>query len=110
MNIPERTHRASTDDNTLQSIYAYTCDPPRTPHDGRMYVCTQGVESLYTWNGKVEMDNELMLMAKTQTSLVEQVAKHVEDKHPYDVPEVIAVPVDNGSDAYLDWVVRETAT
>ena len=70
----------------------------------------QGVESLYVWNGKVEIDNELMLMAKTKTSLVEQVAKHVEEKHPYDVPEVIAVPVDAGSDAYLDWVVRETAT
>ena len=70
----------------------------------------QGVESLYVWNGKVETDNEMLLMAKTKTSLVEQVAAHVEEKHPYDVPEVIAVPVDAGSDAYMDWVVRETTT
>ena len=73
-------------------------------------MCIQGVESLYTWNGKVEIDNELLLMAKTKTSLVNEVAKLVEEKHPYDVPEVIAVPVNAGSDAYLDWVVRETAT
>ena len=58
----------------------------------------------------MEIDNELLLMAKTKTSLVNEVAKLVEEKHPYDVPEVIAVPVNAGSDAYLDWVVRETAT
>ena len=70
----------------------------------------QGIESLYVWNGKVETDDELLLMAKTKTALVERVTAFVESSHPYDVPEVIAVPVHAGSDAYLDWVVRETTT
>jgi periplasmic divalent cation tolerance protein len=67
-----------------------------------------GVRSVYSWQGRIEEDPELLLMAKTQAGLVERLSQRVAELHPYDEPEVIALPVDGGSPGYLGWVVRET--
>ena len=68
-----------------------------------------GVESHYVWQGKVEVDQELLLVIKTRSALVPRVTAHVRQQHTYDEPEVIAVPITGGSQGYLDWVRANTA-
>ncbi|KAK3244392.1 divalent ion tolerance protein CutA [Cymbomonas tetramitiformis] len=67
-----------------------------------------GVESMYWWEGKVETDQELLLMIKSRQSLVNEVTAKVNEVHPYDVPEVISVPITGGSDKYLQWLADST--
>jgi periplasmic divalent cation tolerance protein len=67
-----------------------------------------GVTSVYTWKGKVEKENELLLMIKTQTSIVPRLIAEVREVHPYDVPEVISVPMGAGHADYLSWVRENT--
>ena len=60
--------------------------------------------SLYTWEGEVCADEELLLIIKTTKSAFDELASTVEEIHPYDVPEIIAVPLAAGSKDYLDWI------
>ena len=66
------------------------------------------VESMYWWDGKVQTDKELLMMIKTRSNLVEAVTKTVKNSHPYDVCEVIAVPITAGNEPYLNWVREST--
>ncbi len=68
-----------------------------------------GVRSVYRWEGKVEDGPEVLLVAKTRESLFGELDKRVRDLHPYSVPEVIALPISKGSEAYLAWLGEETA-
>jgi len=65
-----------------------------------------GVRSIYRWEGRVEEDAEVLLVLKTRADRCEALAARVKALHPYEVPEVIALPVVAGSGAYLDWVVE----
>lgn len=79
--------------------------------ESRLVACVNvisGVRSVYRWEGKVESDTESLLIMKTQRARMEQLIEAIEDAHPYEVPEVVALPVESGSHAYLDWVFRET--
>lgn len=67
-----------------------------------------GITSIYRWQDKVDEDSELLLMIKTQTKLQESLTNRVNALHPYDVPEVIAVPIVNGSAEYLNWIKNST--
>lgn len=67
-----------------------------------------GVTSVYEWKGKIENDQELLLMIKTRSSLITELSDFVKENHPYDVPEVISVPIENGHLPYLDWVRATT--
>ncbi len=67
-----------------------------------------GISSIYHWNGLVMENNELLLVAKTRRSLFDQLAAKVIQTHPYDVPEVIALPIVAGSNEYLAWINEET--
>mmetsp|Transcript_34117 Transcript_34117/g.65173 ORF Transcript_34117/g.65173 Transcript_34117/m.65173 type:complete len:169 (-) Transcript_34117:101-607(-) len=67
-----------------------------------------GVESMYWWQGKVETDQELLLMIKSRASLVDQISAKVQAVHPYDTPEVIAVPITEGSAPYMKWLIEST--
>lgn len=62
------------------------------------------IKSVYEWEGKIEEDAELILMIKTRTSRVNEVAQYVRDNHSYDVAEVISAPIANGNPPYLDWI------
>jgi periplasmic divalent cation tolerance protein len=68
------------------------------------------VNSIYTWQGEVNHDTEILMIAKT-TQLVfeEKLIARVETLHPYDVPEIIAVPLVGGSPAYLSWISEMVA-
>jgi len=67
------------------------------------------VRSLYRWNGESYNDQEDLLIIKTRKCLVQATIAAVKAEHPYEVPEIIALPVTAGHAPYLDWVYTETA-
>lgn len=63
-----------------------------------------GVRSIYCWQGELHDDAEVLLIVKTRASLVPALTSRVRTLHPYELPEVLALPVAGGSEPYLDWV------
>ena len=63
-----------------------------------------GVTSTYRWKGEVTTDVEELLLIKTTAARFEALKTRLLALHPYELPELIAVPVDRGHTAYLDWV------
>jgi periplasmic divalent cation tolerance protein len=63
-----------------------------------------GVRSIYRWEGAVHDDAEVLLILKTRAALSDALAARVRALHPYELPEVLALPVAGGSEPYLDWV------
>jgi periplasmic divalent cation tolerance protein len=63
-----------------------------------------GIRSVYTWNGVPQIDQEQQLLIKTTTEQVDALWDMLRDRHPYEVPEFVVVPVVDGSEAYLKWV------
>lgn len=68
-----------------------------------------GITSVYEWEGKINEDNELLLMIKTKTDKVDELSKFVRENHPYSVAEVISTGIENGNLPYLKWI-HETVT
>jgi periplasmic divalent cation tolerance protein len=68
--------------------------------------CLPGVRSTYTWAGRVEEAEEALLVAKTTAAAYAALERRVRELHPYDVPEVLAVPVAAGFGPYLEWLNR----
>jgi len=67
------------------------------------------VRSIYRWKREVEDAQEIQLVIKSSRGLFDQVRAEIEKLHSYEVPEVIALPIVDGSEAYLDWLGRELA-
>jgi len=67
-----------------------------------------GLRSIYRWEGKVHDDAEALLVLKTTRSRFPALRDRVLALHPYEVPEVLALPVEEGSEKYLAWVRAET--
>jgi periplasmic divalent cation tolerance protein len=65
-----------------------------------------GVESLYRWEGSIQRDQEVLLLIKTTAVAFGQVESAISDLHPYELPEIIGVPVTQGSAPYLDWLTK----
>lgn len=65
--------------------------------------------SVYRWEGRDEESEEWLLLMKTTRDSYPGLEDTIRDQHPYDVPEIIALPVTGGHGAYLDWVRDETA-
>eukprot|EP00057_Strongylocentrotus_purpuratus_P030349 XP_781412.1 PREDICTED: protein CutA homolog [Strongylocentrotus purpuratus] len=65
-----------------------------------------GLTSVYEWEGKIEKDQELLLMIKTKRTKVDELSEFVRKNHPYDVAEVISLPIENGNLPYLQWVAK----
>ncbi len=69
------------------------------------------ITSIFAWQGEVQNDQESLLLVKTRADLFhDQLVPAVKDLHPYDVPEIIALPVVMGSQSYLDWIAAETVS
>ena len=64
--------------------------------------------SVYRWEGKVESASEVPLLIKTTADRYAALEEVIRARHPYELPEIIAVPVEHGLPAYLDWVTAET--
>lgn len=67
-----------------------------------------GVESTYLWKGKIETSREFMCLIKTREDLYPQVEAAIKSMHPYEVPEIIALPIVKGSKDYLNWLAEST--
>jgi periplasmic divalent cation tolerance protein len=68
-----------------------------------------GVESCYLWEGEINHDREVQLVIKTQRHLFTALATKLTAIHPYDIPEIIAIPIVAGSAPYLNWIRTSTA-
>lgn len=66
------------------------------------------VRSIYRWEGKVQEDAEALLLAKTEVRRFEDLRQRVLALHPYEVPEVLALPVEAAHRPYLDWIAEST--
>lgn len=66
------------------------------------------MKSFYWWDDKLCKDDELLLVAKIKTSDFKELEKAVKKLHSYDVPEIILLPIENGSNAYLQWMEKVT--
>jgi periplasmic divalent cation tolerance protein len=67
-----------------------------------------GIRSIYRWEGVVQDEPEALLLLKTTAGRFEQLRDRVLALHPYQVPEVVALPIEAGSRAYLEWITQET--
>ena len=68
-----------------------------------------GCSSVYRWQGAVERAEEVPVLIKTRPSRYAELEAAIRSLHPYEVPEVIAVPIVRGLTDYLEWVAEETA-
>ena len=66
------------------------------------------VTSLYCWQGKMEESQEVQLVIKSRRTLFGILQQRIQTLHPYEVPEILAMPVLNGSPAYLQWLQEQT--
>ena len=78
--------------------------------DTRVVACVNvvPVHSYYRWNGGLCSEPEHLLIAKTTGEKADEVIAAIKAHHPYEVPEIIALPVSNGYLPYLEWVHQET--
>ncbi len=67
----------------------------------------RGLRSIYWWEGKIEESGEDLLLIKTRSDALEDLVNAIKRIHPYEVPEIIAVPIVGGLREYLEWVVGE---
>ncbi|MBS3953332.1 MAG: divalent-cation tolerance protein CutA [Methylomicrobium sp.] len=63
-----------------------------------------GLTSVYRWQDKIETADEHLLLIKTRTDFYPRIAELIKCHHPYELPEIIAVTVDNGAPDYLQWI------
>ena len=63
-----------------------------------------GVNSTYWWRGKVERAREVMLLAKTTRGKMKRLVQRVEELHPYEIPEILSIPVGVAPKKYLEWM------
>jgi periplasmic divalent cation tolerance protein len=78
----------------------------------RLAACVQilgPVRSVYRWKGRIETAGEWLCLAKSRAELFGAIEQTIRVLHPYETPEILAVPVADGSRAYLDWLRDETA-
>ncbi|MEM9766732.1 MAG: divalent-cation tolerance protein CutA [Cyanobacteria bacterium P01_D01_bin.71] len=66
------------------------------------------IHSVYTWEGKLEAAAEWQLVIKTDLALFNQIESVLQTLHPYDVPEILALPIQQGSQPYLAWMADVT--
>jgi len=66
------------------------------------------IRSIYSWQGKIEDEKEVLMILKTQKFLFDSLVKKVKELHSYTVPEIIALPIVDGSAEYLKWLGEVT--
>ncbi len=79
--------------------------------EARLAACgnvVPGVRSIYRWEGRIQDEGEALVVLKTTRRRVPELLERIRGLHPYDVPEILAIPVEEGTQAYLDWVVEST--
>lgn len=85
----------------------------RTLVEKKLAACIQtvsGISSMYWWKGKIEKENEILLMVKTVSEKLTELEKVVTSLHPYEIPEIIVIDIPQASEAYLNWVKETTSS
>ena len=80
--------------------------------EGRLAACVNildGMRSIYRWDNAIQEGSEVVLIAKTKTSLVPELITTIQNLHSYECPAIVAVPITAGSADYLAWIEKETA-
>lgn len=77
----------------------------------KLVACAQllPIGSIYTWEGKIEKDSEVLLLLKARGDLYEQIESHILEHHAYDTPEVLQLEVKRGNSEYLTWISEVSA-
>ncbi len=73
----------------------------------KLAACVQiipSIKSVYSWEGAMEKSEEQLLFIKTKETLFEKVEKTLKTIHSYETPEIISIPIENGSNDYLKWL------
>ncbi|WP_373974581.1 divalent-cation tolerance protein CutA [Chitinibacter sp. SCUT-21] len=106
--------------NTFQQSIVVWCNCPNETSatalangiiNARLAACVNQmgtVKSTYHWNGGIETAQEVPLMIKTTLAAYPKLETWLLEHHPYDVPEIIALPIMAGSPSYLTWIAQET--
>ena len=78
----------------------------------RLVACVQyeAIVSEYWWQGQIQRDNEIRLIMKTACLYYEQVQSAIEAIHPYDCPQILALPVEHAAAPYAQWLVQTLGT
>ena len=80
--------------------------------EARLAACVNlipGVRSFYRWEGAIQDDPEVQLVIKTRRGRFAQLEAWLNEHHPYDVPEILALPIAQGATPYLDWLEKQTS-
>ncbi|EKE84553.1 divalent-cation tolerance protein CutA [Idiomarina xiamenensis] len=104
MSEPQLLLCACPDQNSANSI-------ARQLVDEQLAACVNiisGINSVYRWQGEVHDDPELLLLIKSTRSRYDEIEQRVLQLHPYDTPELIALPITSGLPAYLTWLREST--
>ncbi|MEY2913023.1 MAG: Divalent-cation tolerance protein CutA [Cyanobacteriota bacterium] len=67
-----------------------------------------GMDSIYWWNDELQVEKEAILIMKSRGDLLEELTETVKSKHSYEVPCVVALPIEQGNQDYLNWLIAET--
>ena len=99
-------------------IILCTCPDPATAEriaetvvGERLAACVNivpGLTSIYRWEGQIQRDAELLLLIKTRQAVYPLLEARIRELHPYQTPEIVALPIQTGSAAYLDWIARNS--
>ena len=100
----------------VQIVLCTFPDPSRARHIGTLLVEKQlaacvnlipGIESIFSWEGKISKEQEVLAVFKTTAGRLEELEQCVQELHPYDLPELLILPAE-GSERYLKWVRSAT--
>jgi periplasmic divalent cation tolerance protein len=83
----------------------------RTLVERRLAACVNmlpGVQSVYRWRDAIEEEAEVMLLIKTTAGRYAELEQTLKALHPYELPEIVALPLGAGLPAYLEWIAQET--
>lgn len=78
--------------------------------DKKLAACVQflPIESMYVWEGKIENKREILVSIKSKNSLYKKIEKIIKEQHFYEIPEILAMQMDQGLTAYLNWINSST--
>jgi periplasmic divalent cation tolerance protein len=80
--------------------------------EARLAACVNiagDIRSIYSWQGKIEDEKEVLMIIKTRPELFNALKAKALEMHPYSVPEIIAVPIVDGSEEYMQWLREATS-
>jgi periplasmic divalent cation tolerance protein len=79
----------------------------------RLAACVNIIDnmnSMYWWDGEIQDDREVIIIAKTRESIVPELIEKVKSIHSYECPCIVSLPISDGNEAFLQWVVDETTS